>query len=65
MGETSGRLNEATPKFTDRVTTSSLPSGSPVGKCAELLGNRDDVLDTRLTHLTSHTVSLTRMEIPA
>ncbi|EJN83638.1 hypothetical protein HMPREF1129_0110, partial [Actinomyces naeslundii str. Howell 279] len=32
---------------------------------AELLGNRDDVLDTRLTHLTSHTVSLTRMEIPA
>ena len=32
---------------------------------AELLGNRDDVLDTRLTHLTSHTVSLTRMESPA
>jgi len=40
MSETSGRLNEATPKFTDRVTTSSLPSDSPVGKCAELLGNR-------------------------
>ena len=32
---------------------------------AELLGNRDDVLDTRLTHLTSHTASLTMMEIPA
>ena len=32
---------------------------------AELLGNRYDVLDTRLTHLTSHTASLTRMEIPA
>ena len=32
---------------------------------AELLGNRDDVLDTRLPPLTSHTVSLTRMEIPA
>ena len=32
---------------------------------AELLSNRDDVLDTHLTHLTSHTASLTRMEIPA
>ena len=32
---------------------------------AELLGNRDDVLDTHLTHLTSHTASLTMMEIPA
>ena len=29
---------------------------------AELLDNRDDVLDT---HLTNHTASLTRMEIPA
>ena len=32
---------------------------------AELLDNRDDVLDTHLTHLTNHTASLTRMEIPA
>ena len=32
---------------------------------AELLGNRDNILDTRLTHLTSHATGLTRMEIPA
>ena len=32
---------------------------------AELVDNRDDVLDTHLTHLTNHTTSLTRMEIPA
>ena len=32
---------------------------------AELVGDRGDVLDTRLSHLNSRTTSLTRMEIPA
>ena len=32
---------------------------------AELMDDRDDAPTTRLTHLTNHTTSLTRMEIPA